>query len=219
MSDTRDRRSFLSALASIGGAAALAGRSSEAAAQAQAPARPDGPWDFTWIDSFKGKHKQLFDCGSSDITSDTRPIRFVTNYLDTNRDALHLEPPDVNTVVGIARSAFPINASDALWQKYKLGELWKINDPATREPAVRNIFMDGADGVKALQARGTVFWQCNIALTVVVQQLARASGQQAADVRTEVLAGLNAGVKVVPSHVLALGLVQEKGFTYSYVKP
>jgi len=218
MSETQDRRSFLTAIASVGGFV-LAARPDTAAAQAQAPARADGPWDLTWIDQFKGKHKQVFDCGSCDITADTRPLRFVANYLDTNRDALHLEPPDVNTVVGIARPAFPINASDALWQKYKLGELWKINDPMTRQPAVRNIFMDGPDGVKALQSRGAVFWMCNVALTAVVQQLARASGQQAQDLRAEVLAGLNPGVKVVPSHVLALGLVQEKGFTYSYVKP
>ena len=35
-----------------------------------------------------------------------------------------------------------------------------------------------------------------------------------ADVRADLLAGLNPGVRLVPSHVMALGLAQERGFTY-----
>jgi hypothetical protein len=39
-----------------------------------------------------------------------------------------------------------------------------ITDPVTKPPAVRNLFMDEPSlGVKALQARGTIFWQCAIA--------------------------------------------------------
>jgi hypothetical protein len=80
---------------------------------------------------------------------------------------------------------------------------------------VRNIFMDeGTLGVKALQARGTIFWQCNIALNAIAQQLAEARQLPAADVRADLLAGLNSGVRLVPSHVMAMGLVQEHGVTY-----
>ncbi len=35
-----------------------------------------------------------------------------------------------------------------------------------------------------------------------------------AEVRADLLAGLNPGVRLVPSHVMALGLVQERGVTY-----
>ena len=69
-------------------------------------------------------------------------------------------------------------------------------------------------GVAALQARGTIFWQCNIALTAIAGQLARTRQESAADVRADLLAGLNSGVRLVPSHVMAMGLVQEKGVTY-----
>jgi len=36
----------------------------------------------------------------------------------------------------------------------------------------------------------------------------------ATEVRADLLAGLNPGVHLVPSHVMAMGLVQERGVTY-----
>ena len=80
-----------------------------------------------------------------------------------------------------------MNASDRLWAKYKLGERSKIIDPMTKQPAVRNIFYDdGGDiSVKATQARGAVFWQCNVALGVVAQQLATAFKMPVDDVRAD----------------------------------
>jgi intracellular sulfur oxidation DsrE/DsrF family protein len=65
-----------------------------------------------------------------------------------------------------------------------------------------------------MQARGTVFWQCNIALGLVAQQLAQAAGTPVTDIRADLVAGLNPGVHLVPSHVMALGIAQERGFTY-----
>jgi intracellular sulfur oxidation DsrE/DsrF family protein len=208
-----DRRSFVSVLASFAGLAAL-----DAQASAQAPARgaaPGGQWDLAWFDAFKGGHKQMYDYGTFALPGDTRPLRFVMNYLDTYRDVFHLESPAVNTAVGISRSSFPINVSDAIWQKYKIGERWKIDDPATKQAAVRNIFFDGGpSSIKALQARGTAFWQCNVALTAIAGQLAQSTGAAAADVREELIAGLNPGVHLVPAHVMAIGIAQEHGFTY-----
>src|SRR5262245_14871867 len=92
----------------------------------------------------------------------------------------------------------------------------KVIDPATKQPAVRNIFYDdGSDiSVKALQARGTVFWQCNVALVVVAQALATAFQMPVAEVRSDLVAGLNPGVRLMPSHVMSLALAQERGFTY-----
>ena len=110
-----------------------------------------------------------------DLAADPRPLRFARNFLDTFRDVYKLEFPDINTAVGISGPAFPMNASDRLWEKYQLGERSKIIDPMTKKPAVRNIFLDGDDvSIKAMQARGTVFWQCNVALGGVAQQLADA---------------------------------------------
>jgi hypothetical protein len=205
-----NRRSFVSVLASFAGAVAL-----DRPASAQATARPaSGQWDLTWFDAFKGQHKQMYDYGTWELSEDARPLRFVKNYLDTYREVFGLQSPDVNTAVGVSR-AIAINLSDAMWQKYKIGERYKIADPATKQPAVRNIFLsDGDLSVKAMQARGTAFWQCNVALGLVAQQLAQAGGTPVADVRADLVAGLNPGVHLVPSHVMAIGIAQEHGFTY-----
>lgn len=212
MSSIHDRRSFVSALISIAGFAVV-GASAEPAG-AQTPAAPGGQWDLSWLDQLKGKHKQVYDFGGLDLSADPRALRFARNFLDTFRDVYKLEGADINTAIGISGPAFPMNASDRLWEKYGLGERSKIVDPTTKKPAVRNIFLNGELSVKSMHARGTVFWQCNVALGGVAQQLADATGAPVADVRADLIAGLNPGVRLVPSHVMALALVQERGFTY-----
>jgi hypothetical protein len=200
-------------LTSLAGVTAIQAAGTPAAAQA--PAASAQNWDLRWIDDLKGQHKEVFDMADSDPAAEPSPLRLPRNYLDGFRDVYKLEFPEVRTIVGISGHAFPVNASDRLWEKYALGERSKIIDPATKKPAVRNIFMDDSTlGVKALQARGTIFWQCNIALNGIAQQLAQARQLPVAEVRADLLAGLNPGVRLVPTHVMALGLVQERGVTY-----
>jgi hypothetical protein len=209
----QSRRSFISVFTTLAGAAAIQGDGIQAAGQAPAGSTPN--WDLRWIDDLKGPHKQVFDLADADPGAEPPPLRLPRNYLDAFRDVYKAEFPDVRTIVGISGHAFSVNASDRLWEKYALGERSKIIDPATKKPAVRNIFMDGSTlSVKALQARGTIFWQCNIALAAIAQQLAQARQLSAADVRADLVAGLNPGVRLVPSHVMAMGLVQERGVTY-----
>jgi intracellular sulfur oxidation DsrE/DsrF family protein len=211
----QNRRSFVSVVASLAGVAAF---QSANRVSAQSDPLRVGQFDMTWLDQMKGRHKQVYDFGSQNLAEDPAALRFCRNFLDTFRDTYQLGFPDVNTAVGISGPAFPMNASDRLWAKYKLGERSKIIDPMTGQPAVRNIFLDTADvGVKALQARGTVFWQCNVALGVVARQLAQANNMPVDEVRADLAAGLNPGVHLMPSHVMALALAQERGF--SYMKP
>ena len=203
------RRSFLAALASFSGVAL----------SRPAFALPvSDTWDLSWLDQLKGKHKQVF--ALSDL-HDRLPLHVVVNYLDAHREVFGLAYPDINTVVGIARQAFPINAQDALWTKYELGRRWELKDPATGEWARRNIYFDAMPappgkvvGVKPLQARGTIFWQCNNALNNIVRTLAADLGVPAEPVRAELIAGFNPGVRLVPAHTMALGLAQEHGCTY-----
>ena len=207
MSLTHSRRMFMSVFTSLAGAAAV---QSQVDAQA-----PTGPTDLAWLDGFRGRHKQAYDYGGFDLTDPLPPLRFPRNFLNSVRDVTRLEFPDVNTAVGISAPAFPLNASDKIWQEYGLGERYKIIDPTTKKPAVRNVFLDGGEfSVKALQARGTVFWQCQYGLDFVAQQIAQSTGRPLAEVRASLIAGLNPGVRLVPSHMMALGAAQERGFTY-----
>ena len=211
MREVSDRRSFFTTLASVAGVAAL--RPGEASAQAAPPSA--GPFDMAWLEQMKGQHKQLYDLGSFDLGADGRPMRFCKNFLDTFRDVYKLEHPGINTAAGISGPAIALNMTDRVWEKYKLGERSKIVDPMTKQPSVRNIFYDGSDiSVKAMQARGTIFWQCNVALGNVAQQLATQFKMPVGEVRADLIAGLNPGVKLMPSHVMALALAQERGFTY-----
>jgi hypothetical protein len=207
-----DRRTFLTTIG-------LSALSAAAGAQAPGAAPAAGATDVSWLDAFKGKHKQVFDLGSFDLSVDS-PLRQPVTYFAAHREISKLEPPnDVNVVVAISHKAFPMNASDPIWEKYELGEVFGIKDPSTGKPSVRNIFLGAPGGgggatVRALQGRGVVFWQCNFALGAVASELAEKAGAKSQDVRADLVAGLNAGVRIVPAHTWAIGYVQEHGFTY-----
>jgi hypothetical protein len=213
------RRGFLRTVTAAGALAALRPLAEPAdAAAATAPA--DGPWDLSWLDQLTGRHKQVFDLGTLGGAR-VGPLHVVKNYLNAHREVYGLDFPAINTVVGIAYSAFPLNAADALWQKYGLGERWQTKDPKTGTWAVRNIFADAAaddpladETVAALKRRGTIFWQCNNALNGIVRDLAAAMHQPADAVRADLVAGLLPGTKLIPAHTMLIGLAQEHGCTY-----
>lgn len=216
MSAAHGRRSFVSVLASFAGLAAVGGAREAAAGQSAVP--NVAPYDMAWLNQMKGKHKQVYDLGQFDLSEDQRPLRFARNFMDSFKEVEKVTDADLNTCVGISGGAMPMNVNDAMWAKYKLGERAKIIDPMTKQPSVRNIFVDMPDiGVKAMQARGTIFWQCNMALTAQATQIANAMKLPPAEVKADLIANFNSGVKLMPSHMMALAMVQERGF--SYVRP
>lgn len=211
-----NRRSFVRTLGALSGLALL--RPDEVESQPAAQSQ----WDFTWIDGLRGKHRQVFDFGSRRLDIGRNPLRVPRNYLNGFREVYGLADSDLNTCVGITYEAFPMNAGNALYEKFPIGEIWEIKDPATGQWAKRNIWLENAvdapeASVKVLQSRGTIFWQCNNAFTAVVSVIAARTGAARDALRPELLAGLNPGVRLVPAHTMALGLVQEKGFTYEKI--
>lgn len=214
--DGIERRGFLArAAAGLVALGALPGVAS-AGGTAGGAAAVQGGWDMSWLDGLTGKHKQVFDFSNMDIG-----LLVVKNWLDAHQAVYGLSGKDLSAVVGIGGHAFPVNASDALYQKFPIGELWKVNDPDTGKPAMRNIFMDGGKaapfigaGVRPLQGRGVIFWECNNALHGVAAQIGGAVKRPEPEVYAEVKAGLNPGVIVVPAHTMLIGLCQERGCSY-----
>ena len=211
-----DRRTFLAAVTTLTGATLLEPLSRSADALAQEAVLHDGPWDLSWVKTLRGRHRQVFDTGTVEDA-----LRIVANYLDAFETILGMKFPDVNVIVGIAGRAFPINASDALWQKYQLGKGWNVTDPETKAPALRNIFETGGATpqeqkyrVRALQARGAIFWQCNNALHTVAERLAPDAAVPPETVYQDLRAGLLPGVRLIPAHTMLLSLVQEQGCAY-----
>ncbi len=213
------RRSFV---ASLGSMAALAvfsqARVPSADAKGTAPQQKDGKWDLSWIEGLKGKHRQVFDFGSRDLGVGGNPLRVPRNYMNAHNTVSGLPDNELNTIVAIAGAAFAMNASDRLWKEYALGEYFQIKDTFTGKWSERNIFVDAPApanaSIKALLARGTIFWQCNNALNGTADEVAGKMNRASADVRADFVAGLNPWVKLVPAHTMLLGLVQEHGFTY-----
>ena len=217
------RRTFLATLATAAGATVLgpllSGKRLEAAVVPSAV--PSPPWDLAWLDQLRGKHRQVFEVGKlEDVPG---PLHVVANYLDVWRDVSQLEYPEVNTVVSIAGSGFPINANDAMWAKYKLADRWRLGDSAGKDGAAHNVFLNAPAGdakrasVTALQSRGTIFSQCDKALRAIAREFAMASHEQADKVYEELVRGLNPGVRLVPANTMLVGLAQEHGCAYEFV--
>jgi hypothetical protein len=224
MPETRaPRRTFLTTLAAAAGATMLGpllpGKRLNAAVVPAA--LPSAPWDLTWLEQLKGKHRQVFEVGKlEDVPG---PLHVVGNYLDVWRDVYQLEYPEVNTVVSIAGSGFPINVNDAVWTKYKLADRWHLSDGAGKEGATHNVFLRAPASdpkrasVTALQSRGTIFTQCDKALKAIARELSLASHESVDKVYEELVAGLNPGVRLVPANTMLVGLAQEHGCAYEFL--
>ncbi|HEY4154844.1 MAG TPA: twin-arginine translocation signal domain-containing protein [Puia sp.] len=217
------RRDFLGKLAA--GAAAIGAAALVSPVQAvsgiSAPFKnADDP--EAWLGRIKGKHRIAFDVtGPNEIM----PFAWPKVFLMTNGAA----SKDCGVVVILRHNAIGYTMGNELWEKYKFGEVFKIDDPATKAPAVRNIFWEPKAGdfsvpgignvdigINQLQQDGVLFCACDVALTVFSTVLAGKMNMAAADVKKEWLAGLLPGIQVVPSGVWAVGRVQEHGCSYCF---
>lgn len=224
---TTHRRGFLGLLTSGVAALGAATLFKPLQAMAKVPALPaeDPTGADAWFEKIKGKHRVVFDATRP---HDLLPFAWPRVFLLTN--AATGTPEKENSVVVVLRhDAIPYAFEDRLWQKYKFGEVFKANDPATKAPAVRNPFAKPkageyaipgvgqvAIGINELQASGVMFCVCDAAMTVYSTALAESMKLQPAEVKKEWLAGLLPGIQPVPSGVWALGRAQEKGCAYIF---
>jgi hypothetical protein len=208
--DTKDiapRRSFFGHLggAVVLGLAGLVSKSSHAQAPA---AQPDGP---NWPGALSGRHKQVVD--GVEINSGL-PLTFAYTFLAPNESA---------TAVVILRHNAVLMAFDhGIWEKYKIGESFKIIDPETNAPAKKNPFLRPKPGalplddmaIDRLLARGAVFGACNMALQNRSKRLAGNAGVSAEEAAKEWVANLIPGITNLPSGTWGVNRAQEAGCTY-----
>jgi len=73
--------------------------------------------------------------------NDAFPLAFAWTFLVPNKSA--------TAVVVRRHGAFPIALDHAVWEKYKIGEAFnfKITDPETKAPAIKNPFLRPKAGV------------------------------------------------------------------------
>jgi intracellular sulfur oxidation DsrE/DsrF family protein len=174
-----------------------------------------------WFKKVKGKHRIVYDAPEP---HDGFPIIWSWVFYKTNNQTGTLDN-DLTAMVVLRHNAIPFAMEDQLWPKYKLGERFKINDPATGAAAIANPFYVpsnpmwtslGIDGIKKLQERGAMLCVCDMALTVMSMMAAKDMNAKPEEVKADWVKGLLPGIQVVPSGVWAIARAQQKGCAYCY---
>jgi hypothetical protein len=208
--DGAPRRNFFRlAGATVLGLAGLASAASRA--QAATPAAGEEP---NWPGKLEGRHRQVVDAYA---VNDGRPLAFAATFLLTDA-----APGAATSVVILRAQALLVALDSAMWEKYKIGESFKLIDPETKAPAVKNPFLNAKPGVlltddmavDRLIGRGAVIGACNVALHGLSKQLASNAGLSADDAAKEWAANLVPGITLLPSGVWGLNRAQESGCTY-----
>jgi hypothetical protein len=210
------RRSFLGRMAG-GAAVLLAGRASVASAESLLPTSGLAVED-EWIAKIHGQYRQFFDAVSF---NDGFPEYFAFNWWKTMKDTYKASNADVCPVIGLRHFAIGPAFKDVIWSKYKLGEFFKVNDPKTKAPSVRNFMNSEAAGdlmfpgasISEQVKNGAVVTVCNLATTVLSGMVANAAGlkMKPEEAYKEWTANMLPGTYLVPSGVLAVHRAQKAG--------
>jgi hypothetical protein len=153
--------------------------------------------------------------------NDGTPLEWAYTFLATNPSPGRAIVA-ATAVVVLRHAAFPIALGSDMWRKYKIGEAFKILDPETKAPAVKNPFLNPKPGVlpidgmavDRLLADGTVFGACDIALKVQSKMLAGNAGVSADDAAKEWAANVVPGITILASGTWGVNRAQEAGCTY-----
>lgn len=236
MSDSSTpRREFLSQVATAGLATAGLTLAGVAGAQGTAATAPSGrapAFDDTWTARVRAaRHRAVFDAPE---VQDGLGIWQAWLFRRGYRDALGpAEAAAAVPVVVIRHAATVLAIDDALWAKYKLGEMRKLDDPVTKKPALRNPYarpradapppdaktaarLEGEPEptLEGLIKSGAVVLACNLALGQMIDRVARAASIPEEQARAEVHANLVPGVILQPSGIYAVLRAQEVGCVY-----
>jgi intracellular sulfur oxidation DsrE/DsrF family protein len=220
--DPTPRRGFLARLAA-GSLALAAGGFTKVMAEVPSGGLESSGWDDTWMTRIKGKYRQLFD--DMTVNSGFGPL-MTRVWLMTSNSAYKVPEKDMSAVLVLRHEAICIAMNDTIWSKYKLGEAFNVTDPATKQPAERNIYATTKDffmppfataSLEALKASGVIMCACNMALSINAEKLGTKMGIEKDAAIAEWKANLVAGVTLVPSGVLAVNRAQMHGCTYCNV--
>ena len=211
------RREFLGGLAATAAAIGLG----ELIAGAQAAEPATGTEFQSWLEGIRGKYRQVYDAPSP---NNGFALIWSHVFLMTAAQGYGVPESELGVVVVLRHSAIPIAFKDDAWDKYKLGEYFKINDPATKVAALRNPFANIRPGdmplpeaaLEKLVARGVKIAVCNTAIHHQSARVAQQLGVPHETVKQDWLAAVLPGVQVVPSGVLAVNGAQSKGCTYCF---
>ena len=180
--------------------------------------------------------KQVFD---ENQIGGGKFLNNIKNSLNGLHFGFSISSDEIKIVAAMHGSANALNFDDYVWQKYRIGEWLKVQDPKTGQSAVRNPFFaskaapemhyatqDPDNGnslfqdtsIQALQLRGVRFLCCHTATEEQSRALIKqfALSRQPEEVVKDLLEHTIPGTLVVASMVSAIALLQSEGH-YSYI--
>jgi intracellular sulfur oxidation DsrE/DsrF family protein len=229
------RRSFVGCAAA--GFAALAAPGISAEAKLLFKSSDWQMASFQLLMKQKFEVKQLYDISAID---DGSAFEHMVNSLNGLQFGFDLPAAQIRLVGAFRGFGTMLTLNDYAWEKYRIGELYKVDDPKTGKPATRNLYYPSPAGnppkyasddpdneasafqdasIQALQARGVQLLACHLALEGhagrIVRKLKLQQTQQ--EVAQDLAAHLLPGVLIVPSMVAAIAMLQSKG-QFSYLR-
>ncbi len=216
------RRGFLGSVAAGAATLGLSGLARPlalAGEPVQGPAKEDAALT-AWLNKIKGKHRQVYDMPEVNGGFGLAWSRIF--YMTNNETGV---PDSDMTVVAVLRhNALPLAFADNVWGKYKLGEVFHINDPKTNAPSVRNIFAHVQPdelplpkmSVDDLLASGVLIGACNMAIKFYSGIVSKAQNVPVDQIRQDWTAAVLPGIQIVPSGVWAVNRAQEHGCSYCF---
>jgi intracellular sulfur oxidation DsrE/DsrF family protein len=216
------RRGFLGSVAASAAAFGLGSLVPRGLVAQPVPAGPqvNDPELDAWLNKITGAHKQVYD-----VPEFNNGFGFIWSrvFYMSNQET-GVPESDVSVVLVLRHNAVAFAMNDAMWTKYKLGEMAHVTDSKTKAPAARNTFYKMAPedqilpgmSIDGLMASGALVGACHMAIKVGSQELAKKMNLPAEDIAKDMIANLIPGVQLVPSGVWAVNRVQERGCTYCF---
>jgi intracellular sulfur oxidation DsrE/DsrF family protein len=144
-------------------------------------------------------------------------------YKMTGEQGYGVPESDIGVVVVLRSGALPLAFNDSVWAKYKLGEVFKIQDPDTKAPALRNPYYlkPGAlpipdASLQKLIEKDVRVAACNLAITFYSGMVAKNMDLKHEDVMKDWIVAVLPGITVVPSGVLACNGAVSRGCAYIF---
>ncbi|MCU1241358.1 MAG: Tat pathway signal sequence domain protein [Candidatus Acidoferrum typicum] len=191
---------------------------------------------FNQLVKYPSRVKQVFD---ENEIGGGKFLNNIKNSLNGLHFGFGIPSDQIKIVAAMHGSANTLNFDDYVWQKYRVGEWLKVQDPRTGQPAVRNPFFAGKaapethyatqdpdnenslfqdTSIQALQLRGVQFLCCHTATEEQSRALIKQFdlSQKPEEIVKDLLAHTVPDVLVVASMVSAIALLQSEGH-YSYI--
>ena len=212
------RRGFLFRLSQgMAGLTALVANPPRLGAESASAASGGAANPDAWIDRLKGEHKVMIHVHQHFMTAlvDARTM------LANSRDLYGVPDGQYSLAVVTHGPAIQGLFRDETWERFALGDYYKVTDPKTGASATRNVYLTSRDGeppdaaVSELMKRGVTFVVCDVALRNLSKRLAK-EGTTPEALHTELSAGLVPGAFLVPDLFVSIQRAQKRGVGYIF---